>query len=190
MRALCVVLLLAACHHERTIVRAMDPKCYTPCWEGAGHPGVGTCTVGTWQCDDNGDLTVCKDQGSYSPETCDGLDNDCDGVVDHEIDTCVNGCGTGKRQCVNGEFGECMHVVNRLTTTTPMLITNIFTVTECYSSFDGITAASGGHLYDILASDTQLELWLDGVIRVYLPAVTPQAARCSQLGRNSALAGL
>jgi hypothetical protein len=54
--------------------------------------GFGPCTVGTGQCQVTGTYTcvegepVCDAQaGNPSVEVCDGLDNDCDGVVD-------NGC--------------------------------------------------------------------------------------------------
>jgi hypothetical protein len=56
--------------------------------------GVGVCRgTGTFQCnpaDPNGPAicVITNPGGSPSPEACDGLDNDCDGVVD-------NGAGTG-----------------------------------------------------------------------------------------------
>jgi len=56
----------------------------------------GTCT-GTRMCVETG-LTAC-DAGTPGPEICDGLDNDCDEVVDE--DTVGNAC------TVDNEFGSC-----------------------------------------------------------------------------------
>ena len=43
-----------------------------------------------------------------SVELCDGLDNDCDGVVDEGVNrACNTGCGAGQERCVNGRFVAC-----------------------------------------------------------------------------------
>jgi hypothetical protein len=43
--------------------------------------GVGECFKGTWAC--AGSVVVCANAGHPRNETCDDLDNDCNGVVDN-----------------------------------------------------------------------------------------------------------
>lgn len=46
--------------------------------------------------------------GSVSAETCDGLDNDCDGKVDEDLTrACSNACGAGEEKCQAGTWGGC-----------------------------------------------------------------------------------
>ena len=40
-------------------------------------------------------------------ETCDGKDNDCNGVTDQVAESCGLGCEAGTRICVAGEWGPC-----------------------------------------------------------------------------------
>ncbi len=75
---------------------------YTAC-------GVGPCWHQIFKCA-GGKLQVCDPLEGSSPETCDGLDNDCDGKTDEGLGTVT--CGKGNcfhtvSACIGGEAQEC-----------------------------------------------------------------------------------
>lgn len=90
-------------------------KCNLPCYTASPNgtvakPGVGACHYGTWQCpeDDSEEGALCVNQGLPSIETCDGIDNDCNGKTDEGVTRgCSNGCGIGYEKCVNQEWVGC-----------------------------------------------------------------------------------
>jgi hypothetical protein len=71
-----------------------DPGGGQPCNTGQ----LGVCAAGTTHCR-NGAI-VCVRNVNPQAETCDGLDNDCDGVVD-------NGNPGGGLACLTGQLGAC-----------------------------------------------------------------------------------
>jgi cysteine-rich repeat protein len=93
---------LAPCADGQALVHANGAwACVTVCHPGDAlscydgpEPtvGVGTCHAGRRPCDPNGaGFGACLGQKLPSAEICDGIDDDCNGVVD---DNCV-GCGNG-----------------------------------------------------------------------------------------------
>ncbi len=64
--------------------------------------GLETCTAGVWG--------MCTGRGP-SPEICDNIDNDCDGIIDGLTRPCGSSVGTcvpGTEICTMGAFGACI----------------------------------------------------------------------------------
>ncbi|MDH5491834.1 MAG: putative metal-binding motif-containing protein, partial [Myxococcales bacterium] len=79
-----------------------------------GNPGggaacglsAGECVAGSMSC--VGGALVCTGGVSPSAETCDGLDNDCDGSTDELLSqACSTACGAGTETCSAGSWGGC-----------------------------------------------------------------------------------
>ncbi|MGM0556457.1 MAG: MopE-related protein, partial [Myxococcota bacterium] len=89
-----------------------------PCSEG-----VGACErSGALVCNSSGGGLVCDaTPGNPSTETCDGIDNDCDGTVDEDLTrTCGTNtgvCSEGTETCSSGSWGSCQGATSPSTET-------------------------------------------------------------------------
>ncbi len=80
------------------------------CIDGDTHKcgsDVGACHHGYQVCE-NGQWSQCRDEVGPTEETCNGVDDDCDGQVDEELTrSCSSACGSGVEYCVNGIWSGC-----------------------------------------------------------------------------------
>jgi len=88
------------------------------CYSGPpGSEGVGACLAGTRTCTD-GAWGACENEVVPVAETCNGVDDDCDGLVDQELGqtTCGKGaCTVTVDNCVNGQAQTCTPKLGNLT---------------------------------------------------------------------------
>lgn len=68
-----------------------------------GQPGI--CARGTEACI-NGEIVCVPDQ-NISEEVCDGLDNNCNGVIDETVSNSCGGCGIVDEEICNGLDEDC-----------------------------------------------------------------------------------
>jgi len=128
--------LVCSCASKPEICNGADDDCNgvvddivaAPCGLdlGACRPGVLACAPDAA----GGQTTICQGPVGPSPEVCDGLDNDCNGLVDDLVRSCypegaagctfdaasaawacVGACQTGRQACAAGAWQPCVAAV-------------------------------------------------------------------------------
>lgn len=95
-----LLLLLIACRGDRLV---QVTKCGHPCTTQSSQKGV--CREGVWQCEGDESTAICVGEVLPEPETCDGLDNDCNGDVDDFVPPkCQTSCGEFLQTCKDGQL--------------------------------------------------------------------------------------
>ncbi len=88
----------------------VDEELTVPCGSN-----LGACSAGIQQCV-NGTYTECLDMIGPTEETCDGEDNDCDGLIDENLNrvcgTDTGVCRTGLQLCTLGDWGDCQDSIS------------------------------------------------------------------------------
>ena len=80
------------------------PDLAQPC--GAG---LGACFAeGVWRCDGQGAIACSAVAGAPADETCNGLDDDCDGRVDDDPEGLGLPCTVGEGACARDGAGDCV----------------------------------------------------------------------------------
>ncbi|MFN3202932.1 MAG: hypothetical protein ACE366_31355 [Bradymonadia bacterium] len=73
-----------------------------------GQPGL--CAMGILTCED-GEL-VCGPDDAPTEETCNGLDDDCDGIIDNDLRNACGQCGEPPAEACDGADEDCDGVVD------------------------------------------------------------------------------
>ena len=83
-------------------IESVVETCYTG---AAGTRNIGICRPGTWLCI-NGQRNRCMNQITEQPEQCNGLDDDCDGLVDEALTNQCGQCGALPTESCAGPTGD------------------------------------------------------------------------------------
>jgi hypothetical protein len=113
----CIIGQWGACEGETgpspEICDGNDNNCDGQTDEGFGVGlacGTGICSGGVLECNIDGSVTQCSTDSLSTSETCNSIDDDCDGIVDGTVELCENQvgvCSGSTRICIDGEWPVC-----------------------------------------------------------------------------------
>lgn len=89
-------LFLCACADDGGLGRLCPDTCHVA---PESVRGVGACVPGTPVCDEEGQVLECRGAGVPGPEDCNGVDDDCNGMVDERLYLAPRDDGNDCRQC-------------------------------------------------------------------------------------------
>jgi hypothetical protein len=171
-------------------------------------PGAGACSVGQLRCERG--APACVAQSDPAPEVCNGLDDDCDGMVDNGIKpacypsgvagctrnadgsfTCVGACAAGTEACVNGKPQACTGFVQP---STEMCGGSQAADEDCDGRVDNGCPCTGTQtqvcypapLYTLLSGRCAagMQRCMGGVFGPCEGAITPVAETCANQGTD------
>jgi hypothetical protein len=115
----------------------------------------GACSAGKYKC--TGGALVCALSTFPSPETCNGIDEDCDGVVDNDANDVGQACSTGLKGLCGTGATACVNSVVKCMPPDPMAV----------ETCDGVDQNCDGILDDDVCATVRLEAVADSTLNLY-----------------------
>jgi MYXO-CTERM domain-containing protein len=132
----------------------------------------GACAIGKTDCSEDGKPGACRQVVKPNKETCDNVDNDCNGQVDDgdlcpagkvcDHGSCVGACNTGEFRCPNDLTCEAGFCVDPLCKGKTCEMGQACRAGKCVGVCDGVTCPTGqecqlGRCVDLCAGVTCLD---------------------------------
>jgi hypothetical protein len=91
------------------------PQEEKPCYTGnPDELGKGNCESGIMICGDDGKWSQCQGEEKPQEEVCDGVDNDCNGIVDDGVANACGTCGELPVEICDGIDNDCDGIIDNV----------------------------------------------------------------------------